>query len=232
MKLLGKTILLVEDEAITALTEKRWLKGEGFDVIHVTSGSSAIDAVQKDPESIDLILMDIDLGYGMDGTEAAREILKNHDIPLLFLSSHTEKEIVDRTEEITSYGYVVKGSDETVLLASMKMAFKLSESKREAQLQETKYSRLAEKLAITLQSICDGLIATDVQGCITQMNPVAENLCGWNLKEAMGKPLPEVFHIINEKTRRPVENPVNLVLASGKRVGLANHTVLVSKDGK
>lgn len=231
MKLPGKTILLVEDEAIVALTEKRWLKGEGFNVIHAVSGISAIDAVKKDPESIDLILMDIDLGYGMDGTEAAREILKQHDIPLLFLSSHTEKEVVDKTEEITSYGYVVKGSDETVLLASIKMAFKLFQQKRETLIQETKLFETAENLAITLESIGDGVITTDRNGYITRMNQVSEHLCGWTFEEANGRPLCEVFNIINAKTRQKADNPVDRVIESGKKAGLANHMVLVSKDG-
>lgn len=231
MKLSGKTILLVEDEAITALTEEQWLKGEGLNVIHVTNGLNAINAVEKNPESIDLILMDIDLGSGMDGTEAAREILKEHDIPLLFLSSHTEKNIVDKTEEITSYGYVVKGSDDTVLLASIKMAFKLFQQKKETLIQETKLYETAENLAITLESIGDGVITTDTNGCITRMNQVAEHLCGWKAEEADGRPLCEVFNIINAKTHKKADDPIGRVLESGKRIGLSNHTVLVSKDG-
>lgn len=69
--------------------------------------------------------MDIGLGPGLDGTEVAEIIFKNRDIPIVFLSSHTEPEIVAKTEKITSYGYVVKGSGNTVLDASIKMAFKL-----------------------------------------------------------------------------------------------------------
>ncbi|MGE5457693.1 MAG: PAS domain S-box protein [Methanococcaceae archaeon] len=127
----SKTILLVEDEAIIALMENRWLTQEGFSVLHVLSGEKAIETVRSAPGSIDLILMDIDLGAGIDGTTAASEILKDFDLPLLFVSSHTEKEIVERTEKITSYGYVVKGSSNTVLLASIKMAFKLYEAHQE-----------------------------------------------------------------------------------------------------
>jgi PAS domain S-box-containing protein len=72
--------------------------------------------------------MDIDLGEGMDGTEVARAILQDHDIPVVFLSSHIEKEVVEKTEKITSYGYVVKNTGITVLDASIKMAFKLFEA--------------------------------------------------------------------------------------------------------
>jgi PAS domain S-box-containing protein len=102
---------------------------------------SAVDAVRDDAE-IDLVLMDIDLGRGMDGAGAAEIILHNRDIPVVFLSSHTEPEIVDRTEKISSYGYVVKNSGDTVLLASIRMAFRLREAyedlrKREEKVEET-----------------------------------------------------------------------------------------------
>lgn len=79
----------------------------GYTVIHKETGEEAIDLMQENKE-VDLILMDIDLGEGISGTEAAKTILAKHDLPLLFLSSHTEKEIVETTEKITSYGYVVK----------------------------------------------------------------------------------------------------------------------------
>ncbi len=88
-----------------------------------------------------------------------------------------------------------------------------------------------ESLAITLHSIGDGVISTDIDGLIVNINPVAEKLCGWDLKDALGKPLPEVFTIINAETRQTVANPVKKVLESGAIVGLANHTVLISREG-
>ena len=125
MNISSKTILLVEDEAIIALAEKRKLEQAGYKVIHALTGESAIEVVDYNPAAADLILMDIDLGPGMDGTQAAQDILGKHGIPIVFLSSHTEPEIVKKTEEITNYGYVVKSSSFTVLDASIKMAFKL-----------------------------------------------------------------------------------------------------------
>ena len=100
------------------------LQGYGYKVISALSGREAMEIVERTPE-VDLVLMDIDLGKGMDGTEAAMRILEIRSVPIVFLSSHTEKEIVERTEKITSYGYVVKNSGDTVLAASIKMAFKL-----------------------------------------------------------------------------------------------------------
>ena len=89
-----------------------------------------------------------------------------------------------------------------------------------------------EWLSTTLRSIGDAVITTDTNGNITFLNPIAESLTGWNQNDSSGKPLNEVFNIINEKTRESVENPVEKVLISGNIVGLANHTVLISKDGK
>ena len=88
-----------------------------------------------------------------------------------------------------------------------------------------------ENLRITLESIGDAVIATDIKGNVTRMNPIAEKLTGWTIADAAGKPLPEVFKIVNAQTRKDVENPVEKVLATGEIVGLANHTVLIAKDG-
>jgi PAS domain S-box-containing protein len=89
-----------------------------------------------------------------------------------------------------------------------------------------------ERNRTTLQSLGDAVIATDGSGRITQMNPVAETLTGWLEAAARDQPLASVFRIVNEETRAPVESPVSLVLRKGQVVGLANHTVLIAKDGK
>jgi PAS domain S-box-containing protein len=86
-------------------------------------------------------------------------------------------------------------------------------------------------LRTTLDSIGDAVIATDYEGRITRMNPVAEILTGWKFIEAEGKSLEEIFNIVHAKTRDKAENPVTKILESGKVVGLANHTVLISRDG-
>ena len=364
---MSKKILLVEDEALIAMNEAQMLQKHGYEVITVHNGEKSIETVDSDPD-ISLILMDIDLGKGLDGTEAAEQILERHDIPVVFLSSHTEPEIVEKTEGITSYGYIVKNSGETVLLASLRMAFRLYEAHMELKRQKEnlnsaliQYEQTAEELAerealyrnlmensidgvelldedgnylnvnkkecemlgysreellsmkiadidpnypkdgfyrfwkeqpkgtsilfetlhrhkngtlipvevngiffkvgnkkyifgvardirerkrseyeikareknlrTTLNSIGDAVISTDFDGKIVQMNPVAENLCGWSSDEVKGKALKEVFHIVHADTGEKVENPVAKVLETGKVIGLANHTLLISKDG-
>ena len=359
-----KTILLVEDEPLVAMVEKRTLEKSGYAVITADTGEQAM-AILANIRDVDLVLMDIDLGDGIDGTEAAEQMLLDRDLPVVFLSSHTEPEIVQKTEGITSYGYIVKNSGETVLLASIKMAFRLfeahvglktqkeqldralvQEERAHEQLEskseeleryfsssldmlciantEGKFvrlnpewekvlgyslselegrpfidfvhpddqepthqaiSRLADqqellsfenrfrckdgsyrwiewrsrpvgemiyavardvtgrkqaedalregerKLRVTLESIGDGVITTDAQGNVVRMNSVAESLCGWSRDDACGRSLLDVFRIVNAETRAPVDNPVIKVLENGEIAGLANHTVLITKDG-
>ncbi|MGH9829880.1 MAG: CHASE3 domain-containing protein, partial [Blastocatellia bacterium] len=91
-------------------------------------------------------------------------------------------------------------------------------------------SREHQWLKVTLASIGDAVIATDTNGCVTFMNPVAQTLTGWMQWEASGQPLDRVFNVVNEYSRQPVENPALRAIREGLVVGLANHTVLIAKD--
>jgi PAS domain S-box-containing protein len=88
-----------------------------------------------------------------------------------------------------------------------------------------------ERLRVTLSSIGDAVITTDVDGRVTFLNAVAEGLTGWTNADAAGVPLDTIFRIVNEETRATVENPATKALREGLIVGLANHTLLISKDG-
>jgi PAS domain S-box-containing protein len=89
-----------------------------------------------------------------------------------------------------------------------------------------------ERLHVTLASIGDAVISTDSEGRVNFLNPAAEELVGWKTEEATNRILADVFHIINEDTRQSVENPALRAMKDGKIVGLANHTVLISRDGQ
>ena len=97
---------------------------------------------------------------------------------------------------------------------------------------QTQAKQIAEDLRITLNSIGDAVIATDIFGKVTQMNPVAEELTGWSINDAKGEKLTQIFKIYNAKTGEDAGNPVEKVIKSGKTVGLTHHTKLVSKGGK
>ncbi len=96
-------------------------------------------------------------------------------------------------------------------------------------------ARLAEQhelLHVTLQSIGDAVITTDAESCVTWLNPAAERMTGWLCAEALQRPVAQVFHIVNEETREPTANPVAACLQQEKIVGLANHIVLISRNGE
>ena len=97
---------------------------------------------------------------------------------------------------------------------------------------ENHLRRERETLEVTLKSIGDAVIVTDVAGRVTFLNAVAERLTGWSLADAVDQPSEKVFHIVNEHTGKPVEHPVAKVLETGGIVGLANHTILITRDGR
>ncbi len=190
----SKTILLVEDEAIVAADEARLLREEGYTVLVASSGKKAIDAVHDRPGAIDLILMDIDLGKGMDGAGAAREILKRHDIPVLFLSSHTEKAVVEKTEKITSYGYVVKDSGITVLSASIKMAFKLHKAHRELERHEDALRESQERFSNAFEFAAIGMALVSPEGRWLKVNRSLCDFLGYSKDEMLARTFQDLTH--------------------------------------
>ena len=126
------TILLVEDDATVTALKKRELERSGYRVFSVSNGEDAVSRVQQD-SAIDMVLMDIELGPGIDGAHAARLILAERDIPLIFLSAHTDPAVIQKIESITSYGYVVKGAGRAVLTVSVQMAFRLFLARQDAE---------------------------------------------------------------------------------------------------
>ena len=145
-------LLLVEDEALIAMSEKIALDKYGYATRIVSSGEKAVETVAATSD-IDLVLMDIDLGSGIDGTQAAELILKDRDIPIIFVSSHSERDIVEKTEKITSYGYIVKGSSITVIDASIKMAFKLFFAQRDIKNQKEELETAVKKLHLSNEEL-------------------------------------------------------------------------------
>lgn len=191
-----KCILLVEDDLIIAMMENRILSESAYKVIMARTGEQAIEIIQNEPH-IDLILMDINLGHGISGTEAAEIILKERDIPLVFLSSHTEPEVVEKTEGITSYGYIVKSAGETVLLASIKMAFRLFDAKMES-LKKEKALLDSETRFKALHNASFGGIVIHDQGLILECNQGLSEITGYSLDELIGM---NGLLLISEKTR-------------------------------
>ncbi len=215
-----KRLLLVEDEALIALAEKKALEKYRYDVLTVDTGEAAVEAVAGGIDA-DLVLMDIDLGPGMDGTQAADRILELRDLPILFLSSHTEPEIVERTEKITSYGYVVKNSSITVLDASIKMAFKLFDADRKTLESERKQNAL-------IANISDVIVIIGRDGTNKYKSPNIHKWFGWEPGEVVGRPALDNVHPDDRAASREI---LDRLMSSDEGTTATTETRYRCKDG-
>jgi len=219
----GERILVVEDEGIEALDIQQRLIGLGYDVPELAlTGEEAVQAARI--VKPDLVIMDIMLNGDLDGIAAAQKIRADMDIPVIYLTAYADEDTLQRAKITEPYGYLVKPFKQRELHITIDMA--LHKHSLEQKLKESE-----RWLFTTLRSIGDAVIATDDKGLITFMNPIAEKLTGWTQEDAFNKRLEEVFRIINKDSREPVMNPVTKVLKNGVIVGLANHTILVAKNG-
>ena len=216
-KISKASILIVEDNNIVMLELKDRLEENGYRVIDsVPSGAEAI----KKAESFnpDLIMMDIRLKGDMDGIDTAAMIKKELDIPVIYLTAHTDEDTLQRAKTTEPYGYVIKPFEERELFTTIEMA--LYKHKMERKLKESRHW-----LSTALKSIGDALIATDSNGIIKIINHVAENITGWKSEEVGGKDIREVFKIKDK------DNPVLISLRYQSILGASNK-ILIGKNGE
>jgi PAS domain S-box-containing protein len=217
-------ILVVEDNNIVVMELEDSLRSLGYAVFDVASyGKEAIEkAAERRP---DLVLMDIRLKGDINGIVAAQEIRERLDIPVIYLTAYADEDTLQRAKITEPYGYIIKPFEERELYSVIEMA--LYKHSMERKLKESE-----QWLATTLRSIGDAVIATDERGLIVLMNSVAEALTGWEQEDAWGKDLIEVFNIVDEKTRTLAESPVTRAIREGVVIGLADHSILITKDGR
>jgi PAS domain S-box-containing protein len=216
-------ILIVEDEAIVAKDLQYRLNKFGYTVPEIaSSGEEAINkALQISP---DLVLMDIRLKGKMDGIEAAQEIYRRLNIPVIYLTAYADDNTLERAKITEPFGYLIKPFKEKELQTNIEIT--LIKHRLERQLKANQ-----KWMDALLKSISDGVIASDLQDLVTFMNPVAENLTGWKQEEAYGRNSSEIFNIANAETHHPIENPMVKVLQNGTIFSLPPETILITKDG-
>ena len=204
------SILIAEDENLIAEELRDRLQRMGFAVAAVVaSGEEAIAGCgEKSPA---LVLMDICLKGDLDGVVAAETIRERFDIPVVFLTAHSDDATVDRAKRTGPFGYLLKPFAERELHLTIEMA--LNGHAVEQRLKESE-----QKYATTLTSIGDAVISTDTEGRINFMNRVAEALTQWRHEEALGLPLETVFKIVNATTRAVPESIAAKALREGKAV--------------
>lgn len=216
-------IFIVEDEILVARDLEQQLTALGYTVVGIAaSGEEALEQIERlQPQ---LVLMDIRLQGKMDGIATADVLRQQFSLPVVYLTAHADQATVARARITEPFGYILKPFEERELSTVVEMALYKHQAEQKLRASERRY-------AMTLQSIGDGVIATDANGYITLMNPVAEKLTGWAMSEASGKALTAVFAIIHAETRLPIANPVRQVLRDGVAVGLGDDTVLQSRGG-
>lgn len=229
------TIILQRKDTLTQLRRSERKLSSLFTSMHEMVALHEI--VYKDGEPVDYVILDVNPSYeettGISREQAigkrASELYGTEEAP--YINKYVK--VVETGEPIDFETYFTPMqkffSVSAVRLGDKRFATVSSD------ITETKLSTVAlenekERLSVTLRSIGDAVIATDTNGLITLINKVAEELTGWSSDYALGKPLDEIFNIVNEKTGNPCENPVEKVLESGRIIGLANHTVLISCD--
>jgi len=225
-----KQILVVEDEIITAIDIQNRLINLGYNVPEIVcSGEEAIIKVNENKP--DLVLMDINLNGEMDGIEASSKIHSISDIPVIYLTAYSDDITLDRAKITEPYAYIVKPFKDMELKINLEIAF--YKYTMEKKLKES-YETIKEKnqwLEAVIESLGDAVIATDPDGTIILMNPIAEALTGWKRDEALGKPMANILNIISEKIDEKIEDPIEKAIRDDTFYGLADHTVLVTKEG-
>ncbi|MCX9013110.1 MAG: response regulator [Candidatus Methanoperedens sp.] len=225
-----KQILVVEDEIIIAEDIQRKLEKRGYAVpVIVSSGEEAVKKTEEN--NPDLVLMDIVIHGKMDGIEAAEQIRSRFDIPVVYLTAYADEKTLERAKITEPFGYLIKPFKERELQITIEIALYKHKMEKRLKESERKLRESNKWLAAVIESIGDAVIATDPEGTIKLMNPIAEALTGWKQEDALGMPLTTVFNIISEETDKHIENPVTKAIREEIFFGLADHTVLVTKEG-
>ncbi|RZM75694.1 EAL domain-containing response regulator [Leptolyngbya iicbica] len=217
------TVLVVEDEVVIAMDLQATLIKLGYDVPTIaTSGEDAIhQAIALQP---DIVLMDIHLGQGLDGIDAAQQIVETLEIPIVYLTAYADEATLTRARTTLPFGYVLKPFEPRELKANLEIAF-----------HKHQFDQLLKDnqqwLLGVLTSISEGVAATDAEGLIKFLNPVAEALTGWSEAEAIGKSPEEVLRLVHEFSQELVENPVMQALKRGTIVNADTSMFLANRAG-
>jgi PAS domain S-box-containing protein len=207
-------ILIVEDEYVIAANLQENLETLGYDVLGIAS--SATEAIETAGAlRPDLVLMDIRLQGEMDGVQAAEQIWTHLQIPVIYVTGHSDKSTLDRAKITFPFGYILKPVKSKELYVAIETA--LSRYERE------------QLLTTVLRSVGDGMIVTNTQGRILFLNRSAELLTGWQQVEARDRELTEVFDVVYEDTRLPIGNVALTAIQQGEIVFLGDRLLLITR---
>jgi PAS domain S-box-containing protein len=209
-------ILVVEDERIIALNLQESLLSLGYTVVAiVASGEQAIEkTMQLRP---DLVLMDIRLKGDIDGIEAARQIWERFSIPVIYVTGHSDRSTLERAKITAPFGYILKPLKEQELSVTIETALR-------------RYER-EQLLAAILRDMGDGAIVVDRERRVKFLNQVAQSLTDCQFSAVEERELAEVFHIIDERTGQPIDDPITAVVQQNTTIYWEQHILLISRRG-
>jgi len=226
MKMSKTTILNVDDFEPGLYAKSRALRLAGFEVYEAMTGEEAFRLTHElKPQ---LVLLDVHLP-DTSGIEICRRIKTDPSVEsiLVIQTSATFTEVRDRVRGLEggADAYLTEPIEAEELIANIRAILRLREAEQEVRERES-------WLTTVMSSIGDAVITTDLKERVTLINAVAQEMIGWTEAEAEGRPLMEVFRIINEQTREPNENPVVRILQEGSSASLADYALLVARDGR
>ncbi|NHN58358.1 MULTISPECIES: GAF domain-containing protein [Halorussus] len=223
------SVLYVDDDEQLLELTREFLETENPRLGVETAASPQRGLELLDRREFDVVVCDYQMPE-MDGLavlETVREE-RGSDVPFVLFTGKGRKEVAIDALNLGADRYVRKGGDPTAQYGVLAEAVRQEVDHHRTR---NRLERREGNLRRVLESIGDAVITTDVDGRITRMNSVAEELTGWTSADAVGRPLPEVFEILNQETRDPEPNPAEKVLDTGRIVGLANGTVLKRRGG-
>jgi PAS domain S-box-containing protein len=216
-------VLVVEDEAIVAEEIRDRLERLKVEVVALAdTGEQAIRVAEETRP--DLVLMDIRLKGALDGIQTAAILRERLDIPVVYLTAHSDPSTLDRAMQGPSFGYVLKPFQEKDLRIAIASA--VSRARTEQALKEKNAS-----YAAMLASIADAVVAIDTLGQVSFMNAAAEAVTGWTRAEALGRPMHEVLQVIDETTRSEMESPAALALRQCAAEHATRDALLIDRQG-
>jgi PAS domain S-box-containing protein len=218
----GKNVLIVDDDLIIANLIEMRLKKLGYNVVGITgSGKEAISlAASSNP---DVIIMDINIKGEIDGIETANRIIRESDIPVVYLTGDQDPKTFERAKATDDCEYLVKPFKDLDLSIGVELAIYKHALNAGARKQQEYYHKI-------FRSFTEGIITTDTSGFIVYMNPVASQLVGQNASVSQKSHIREVVKIVSRTTGRAIENPVDRVMKDKESAGIPEDAVLVTRD--
>lgn len=217
-------ILVVEDESVVAWYLQEALKKLGHQVVgSAISGEEALECAAKTQPN--LVLMDIRLQGEMDGITAAKEIGARFDIPVVYLTAHTDESTLKRAIATKPFGYLVKPFQEREVHTTIEIALSRYQLERRKEVTKPNLTNQVEQMG-------EGIIATDRQGKILFMNSTAETLTGWFQEDALGEVATTVIKLRDLQTHQEIENPLLAVMAENAGLSWSDGCFLLTQAGR